>query len=369
MPLRVGAPRLEPQALRQVVAHAAVLGDRVAVDLEPDRLARRPGQRVARHLEHEPERLRLARRRERQAQAGEGQLVAAVAAGHHQLGEVELPLQRRLRRAQGALLEVARPVRELHALAADLDLELVKGPRLGVVPRLDPEHVVAARHLEHLGERRAEVVGVVEQAAAGVAREEAERLAVRGVAPEVLADGVSHQRAVAAEAGHVDRVDHRVRSGQAARHAPERVAQAAVAEAAEAVDFPELPAGHRLGRHPLLVPPLSDQHAGVEPRREVEDLLAPLDPAQPRRERLEALQQHAHLLHVELLVGVAHPHHERSRVAVGERLRRRALLDTLGRPQVGDREVCREPERIGDAREARHAECVDRREPATHGRR
>src|SRR5207247_5761934 len=122
-----GAAGIEPRELREVVVDDTIHGYRIAVDLERSRLPGLPPQVAARDLHHDAERLSRPRVGERQAEGGERE-VARAGARHHELGRLELPLQRRLGRPRQTL-EVTGAMREPRALPPQLHLQLVERSR------------------------------------------------------------------------------------------------------------------------------------------------------------------------------------------------------------------------------------------------
>ena len=358
--LGVGAAGIEPRELREVVVDDTIHGYRVAVDLERRRLPGLPPQVAARDLHHDAERLSRPRVGERQAEGGERE-VARAGARHHELGRLELPLQRRLGRPRQPL-EVTGAMREPCALASYLHLQLVECPWALPRLRLIAEDVVAARHVQDLAQCRAEIVRVLEEPAPGLAGEEVQRFAAARLTGQVLVHSAAGEAPVRPQPRHVDGVDDAVGAGELADHGIQRPPQSGVAIARGVIDVLKPSLGDRDGRRAGVGGREAHERLGVEAGREVQHLLAPFHTAESLCQLLQAPDEHHHLAPIHVLVRC--PHHAQDGRAdlIGDRAG--GLAEAAGGVglDVGAHDVGREAQGIIDAREARHSEGAHRME-------
>ncbi len=194
----------------------------------------------------------------------------ASGAAEHQAGGGELALER-VALGERARRVVARPVDDPHAaVVLHLDAERVVLAVGGQALGLEGEDVGDARPLEQASHRRPEVVGVVEELAAGLVGHHEQAVLAAGVLDALVAAG--------GEAADVDALDRAVGAAELLEHAGQVARGLGVAEAVLGVDQPVLAGGRRrVDVLRLLVVGRALDERAVEALGQVDDVLPPLD--------------------------------------------------------------------------------------------
>jgi hypothetical protein len=311
--LRPHARKVERERLREEPLRLQLLVRRVGEDLEvhllPERLL---DERSPRDLEDDGDARAVAVSQRERGREGAGRDVVPGEAVRDLLGGDEAALALGHLRP-GARLEVTGPGGDLRAGGLHLHLQVVETPRVLQVGGREGQEVDERQFLLQPLEVLLQVVRVLEELPPGLRREGEERVPAPAPAPETVDRGrpvggggsLDARRGLRPEAGDVDRKEDAVVLLERLVHLLERGAEVASAELVLRVDLPVL-AGDDLVPHGL--PGGLAGHPGekprVEPLREVDDVLPPVDRVEHLRE-VRKLPRHR--LHTPLRVVVEDP--------------------------------------------------------------